>query len=256
MNADLILPLLSPSDPAPVEVLNRDSDVPFLLVCEHAGRAVPGSLGEDAIPAEALASHRGWDIGAEDVARAMARDLGAPLVIQRYSRLVIDCNRPVGTDQSIQQVSDGMTIPANIDVSEAEKTARAQEIFLPMNRAIEEAFASHARKAVFSIHSFTPTMSGQERPWHAGFLSRKTVETAEALMTAVDRARPGMTLAINEPYGIEDGTDWLIPVHAEARELPHSLIEIRNNEIDSPEGAALWADLLAGAIRETMRALP
>lgn len=249
MNADLKQRLLQPADPSPVDVVNADSDLPVLLVCEHAGRAVPSVLSGGDFPQEALDSHRGWDIGAEAVARKIAQDLSAPLVVQRYSRLVIDCNRPIGTPQSIPEVSDRMEIPGNIGLSPEERHAREEEIFQPLDRAIESAFCRHERLAVFSIHSFTPVFGGQARPWHAGFLSRKTLATAESLMASVAQAQPELHLALNEPYRIEDNTDWLIPAHAEARGLPHCLIEIRNDEIDTPEGAALWSGLLAGAIR-------
>ena len=40
-NADL----LAPDEPHPLEVLNRDADSDFLLICEHAGRRIPRALG-------------------------------------------------------------------------------------------------------------------------------------------------------------------------------------------------------------------
>ena len=86
--------LLSAEDPHPVEVLNPDSDFPILLICEHAGQAVPERLDGLGISQHDLDAHVGWDIGAGSVARHMAELLGAPVVLQRYSRLVIDCNRP------------------------------------------------------------------------------------------------------------------------------------------------------------------
>ena len=128
--------LLTDADPAPVEVVNGESDAPLMLVCEHAGRAIPRALGDLGLPADALASHIGWDIGAERVARTVAQRLGAPLVIQRYSRLVIDANRPPETPSSIPEISDGISIPGNCGLSQAAREARVREIFEPMNAAI------------------------------------------------------------------------------------------------------------------------
>ena len=85
--------LLTPADPQPVELVNADSAVPVLLLCEHAGNAVPEALDGLGVSDEVLNSHRGWDIGAEHMARQLADILGAPLILQRYSRLVIDANR-------------------------------------------------------------------------------------------------------------------------------------------------------------------
>ncbi len=117
-----------------------------------------------------MRSHRGWDIGAETVARQIADLLGAPLVIQRYSRLVIDCNRPPFSPQSIPYVSDHADIPGNIGACHQKKTERIKAIFDPMNAAIKQLFET-SRRAAFSIHSFTTEMDGKSRPWHAGFLT-------------------------------------------------------------------------------------
>lgn len=247
--------LLGKTDPTPVEVLYGEKPSDMVLVCEHAGRAIPQSLGTLGISDEVLNSHRGWDIGAEMVARQMANLLEAPLVIQHYSRLVIDCNRPPFTPQSIPCESDHAHIPGNIAACHSEKAARVKVIFDPMNAAIKRLFKT-PRRAAFSIHSFTPEMDGKPRPWHAGFLTRASLGTAESLIMAISKRQPELTLAINEPYTIDNETDWFIPHYAEALGLPHCLIEIRNDQIDHPEGARFWAELLAEAIIELMESLP
>ena len=42
---------------------------------------------------------------------------------------------------------------------------------------------------------------------------------------------PGIAAAHNEPYPVDDSSDYTIPVHGEQRGIPHVLLEIRNNEI-------------------------
>jgi len=240
--------LLGPSDPRPVEWVNEDSPAPVLLLCEHAGQAVPSALGGLDLPPQALDGHIGWDIGAEALARAVADRLSAPLVLQRYSRLVIDCNRPPDTPQSVPAVSDGVEIAANARASTAERAARRQEIFDPLDRAIAEGFVRHERRAAFSIHSFTPRMNGHDRAWHAGFLARADAVTARGLIAHVAGMQKALVLGLNEPYEIEDETDWFIPRHAEPRGLAHSLIEIRNDQLRDGAGVTRWAALLSDAI--------
>lgn len=256
MNASAVEPLLTAADPAPVEVVNEGSEAPLLLLCEHAGQAVPAVLDGLGVSAEVIDSHRGWDIGAAAVARELADLMEAPLVLQGYSRLVIDGNRPPGGTGSMLEVSDGAVIPGNRALSQADKEARIREIFEPMDQAIVTAFAAAERRAAFSIHSFTPRLGMVDRPWHAGFLSRASLPTARQLMARVASAEPDLVLAINEPYQIDDETDWFIPVHAERRGLPHSLIEIRNDQIADDAGAAHWARLLAEAIGDVLETLP
>jgi predicted N-formylglutamate amidohydrolase len=74
-------------------------------------------------------------------------------------------------------------------------------------------------------------------------------------MASVSRQQPALELALNQPYQIDDETDWFVPRHAETRGLPHCLIEIRNDQIDHPQGAKLWAGYLATAIAEFMETL-
>ena len=242
--------LLSAEDPPPVEVVATNSPYPLFLLCEHAGRAIPASLGDLGVCSAVLDSHRGWDIGAEDLARALAARLGAPLVIQRYSRLVIDCNRPPDSPLAVPTESDGTRILGNL---RGDMRVRAREIFEPMNAAIDDMLAT-SRKAAFSVHSFTPAMDGEARPWHAGFLSRADLATAGALRDHIAAARPDLTLAINEPYQIEPDSDWFIPAHAEPRGLKHCLIEVRNDQLCDEADVTLWADLLADAITTVVEA--
>jgi len=239
--------LLSASDPSPVELVNAESQAPVFLLCEHAGRTIPQALGDLGVSRAILDSHRGWDIGAEALARALADRLGAPLVIQRYSRLVIDCNRPPHSSLAVPIESDGVVIPGNRDARVALRTA---EIFDPMNEAISELLGQ--RVAAFSVHSFTPEMNGIARPWHAGFLSRADEATASALHDHIASARPDLTLGINVPYKVESESDWFIPAHAEERGLKHSLIEVRNDQLGNKAGIDTWADLLANAIQDVL----
>lgn len=255
MSEILHVSLLQSVDPDPVDLVNATSTAPVVLLCEHAGCAVPASLGNLGLDDTILRSHRGWDIGAEALARALAMRLKAPLILQRYSRLVIDSNRPPGSQESILNESDGVRITANDTLSKAEKEARVRGIFYPMDRAIEESFVAHPRKAAFSIHSFTPVFGGTPRPWNAGFLTRKSRSTASALINSLQRLRPELSLAINEPYNIDDETDWFIPRHAERRAIPHCLIEVRNDQIADETGVALWAYLLGQALSDFMKEL-
>lgn len=245
--------LLSELDPNPVQLVNENSEAPVLLLCEHAGRAIPKRLGTLGLNEEALMSHIGWDIGAEALARNLAERLNAPLILQRYSRLVIDGNRPPGSPESILEVSDGVEIEVNKNLSLHERIVREKAIFAPMDRAIDAVFSASQRVAAFSIHSFSPQLGGQSRPWHAGFLTRRSTSTAESLMGSIKAQKPSLNLAINKPYSVDDETDWFIPFHAEARGLMHCLIEVRNDQISDELGISLWSELLGTALSDLLK---
>lgn len=239
--------LLCKDDPAPVEIANPDSNHPLLLVCEHAGQAIPSALGDLGLNPGELDSHVGWDIGAESVTRRMAQALGAPAVIQRYSRLVIDCNRPPEAPDAMPETNHGVNVPGNQALDPAARHARVSEIFEPFHAAVNACIARHPRRIVLSIHSFTPSLGGQHRPWHIGFLFRKDTATSRHLGRFVGENRPDLSIGMNQPYQIDDASDWFVPQHGEARKIPHSLIEIRNDLIQDIEGQTTWAQILVAA---------
>ena len=249
--------LLSARDPAAVEWINPDSTSPLLLVCEHAGQAIPERLSGLGLPDGAIDEHIGWDIGAMEVARRLADRLDAPLVAQRYSRLVIDCNRPPLGRHAIPDVSDKVAIPGNRDLPDKARMARVREIFDPFAAAVETGFGLAPRRLALSIHSFTKAMRGEpERPWHAGFLGRRDRDTSQHFIDHISGAAPHLVLALNQPYQIDDETDWFIPTQCEPRRIRHSLVEIRNDLIRTPEGQDRWAGYLAQAIRSILQETP
>lgn len=247
--------LLCGNDPAPFEIVNRDSAFPVVLVCEHAGRTIPAGLGYLGVDGCALRSHIAWDIGAAAVARAAAADLGAPLILQPYSRLVIDCNRPIEAADSIPAVSDGIVIPGNVNLSAAEREARVDSVFTPFHDAITDRLDAVPRKAALAIHSFTPVLDGLERKLDIGFLFRNHAATSERLARALSERRADIRIGFNEPYTVTDHSDWFVPVHGERRGLRHSLIEIRNDHLRTQADCARWASALADSIRALLPAL-
>lgn len=257
MNMTSASPLLSNNDPAPVEWVNQSSKAPVLLLCEHAGQSIPESLGGLGLEPGVIDTHIGLDIGAEVLARAVAERLDCPLVLQRYSRLVIDCNRPPEAPGSIPSVSDGDSIPGNTGLSEAHAERRVTEIFAPLDEAIRSGFEHAPRRAAFSIHSYVPALSdGEPRPWHAGFLTRCDLPTANLMLDTIAARDPNLVLAVNEPYKIEDGSDWFIPQYAEKHEVAHALVEVRHDLLKDQDGIETWADHLAHAILKVLERDP
>lgn len=244
--------LLRAGDPAPVEIVNADSAHPVALVCEHAGKTVPEALNALGLSEDELSEHIGWDIGAAAVTRIMADLLGAPAAFQRYSRLVIDCNRPIGAEDSIPAVSDGVTVPGNAGLSEEDRAAREREIFAPFQAAVADMLTRRPRQAAFAIHSFTPVLGGVVRPWDVGFLFRRDARTSLLLARAVEAEAPDLLIGMNEPYTIDDLSDWFVPQHGERLSLAHSLVEIRNDLIRTPAEQERWARILASAIETIM----
>lgn len=240
--------LLAPDEPSPVVELRSDGASPFFLVSDHAGKRIPRALHDLGLSEPDLSRHIAWDIGIAGVARRLAERLDAHLIMQIYSRLVIDCNRPPGSPTSMPHLSDGSAIPGNDNVSMDDAASRVREIFAPYHGAIEQALnkrqTAHTPTILVSLHSFTPVYAGIPRPWHAGVLYNRYSTLSLALRDLL--VAPGdLIVGDNEPYSVTDDTDYTIPVHGERRGLAHVAIEIRQDLIAEETGQREWADRLA-----------
>ena len=130
--------LLSSEDVPPVHEFNAGGRSAFLLTCDHYGRLIPRVLGDLGLPESELTRHIAWDIGIAGVAEALSKHLDAHLIVQRYSRLVIDCNRPPDAASSIPRISEATTISGNEGISREAAEMRRAQIFDPYHRHIGE----------------------------------------------------------------------------------------------------------------------
>ncbi|MGJ4804518.1 N-formylglutamate amidohydrolase [Luteimonas sp. SDU82] len=240
--------LLGPDDPPPVQVLRADAASPWLLIADHAGQAVPAALSRLGLPQHELDRHIGWDIGIAGVTARLAERLDACAILQAYSRLVIDCNRPLDAPGSIVERSDGTEVPGNAGIHASARQRRIDAIFRPYHARIavelDRRAAAGRPTLLVAMHSFTPEMGGHRRPWHAGVLYQRDTRMAHALLDAL-RDEGDLVVGDNEPYAVSDATDYAIPVHAERRGLPHVELEIRQDLIADTRGQQAWADRLA-----------
>ena len=240
--------LLAGTDVAPVHEVNDSGASAFLFTCDHYGRGLPQRLGDLGLPAHELVRHIAWDIGIAGVAERMATLCDAQLVAQRYSRLVIDCNRPPAVASSIPRLSEATTIPGNEALSREEAEQRRREIFDPyharIQAIIDRRLAEKRPTVLVSLHSFTPLYAGVARPWHIGTLYHRDTTLPPLLLRAL-RAEGDLVVGDNEPYAVSDLTDYTIPVHGEARGLINTGIEIRQDLIGDQSGQEQWAERLA-----------
>jgi predicted N-formylglutamate amidohydrolase len=242
------MPLLAADEPAAFSVVRPDGLSPFVLTCDHASRRIPASLAMLGLSQEALSTHVAWDIGAAGVANRLSALLDAPLVLQGYSRLVIDCNRPPGVPSSIPALSEKTTIAGNLNLTPLAIAERQHEIFEPYHAAIGSILGARLRGAkptlIVAVHSFTPVYHDVARPWHTGLMYRHDSRLAMALLRLL-REDSALCVGDNEPYAITDTTDYTLPFHGEKRGLAHVGIEIRQDLVGHDVGQQEWAERLA-----------
>ncbi len=245
--------LLGEYDPAPFRVLQGEPESPYIVICDHAGRSVPRALGSLGLSETDLERHIAWDIGAAALARRLGAELGAWVILQEYSRLVIDCNRPLTSDSSIVQQSEDTVVPGNLAISAAQAEARAHCIFGPYHARISRELSERAARGQPSIliflHSFTPVFRGVARPWHAAVLHNKDTRLASPLLRGL-RSEPQLIIGDNEPYAASEHSDYGLVEHGERRGLLHVELEIRQDLLGDVEGQETWATRLARLLRD------
>ena len=174
-----------------------------------------------------------------------------------YSRLVVDLNRSLEDESLMPPISDGTDIPGNQNMSEIHRNQRIRDFFTPYRQAIDGLLTGFRERgvtpALIAIHSFTPQMAGgASRPWQIGILWDKDPRIPVPLIHNL-RSRPeGFVIGDNEPYSGKHPADYTIDHHAEAAGLPHVSIEVRQDLIDTEDGAELWATILHEALADIL----
>ncbi|MCC7251986.1 N-formylglutamate amidohydrolase [Hyphomicrobium sp.] len=226
----------------------------IILLCDHAANVLPEEYGTLGLPPAELARHIGYDIGARGVTVGMAAWLGAPAVMTRYSRLLIDCNRGEDDPTLIMRLSDGAIVPGNRSLTVEERAKRIARYYDPYHAAVAEvidrALGAGIVPVLLSVHSFTPAWRGVARPWHGAVLWDKDPRLAHALLTDLG-ADPALVIGDNEPYTgrLKGDCMWR---HGTSRGLAHAIIEIRQDLIASESGQAEWAGRLAEAMQRIL----
>jgi predicted N-formylglutamate amidohydrolase len=242
---------LGPHDPPPYSVFNEQANSKLLFVCDHSGRAFPARLNQLGLADWVLDKHVAWDIGSGDVAHYLATRFEAPLICSNYSRLVVDNNRHPEDPEVCITLSEGIAIPGNMDMSAVERERRFESIFDPYHAAIERQLNVVRDRgmvpALVAIHSCTPVFDRVVRPWHIGVLWDKDPRIAVPLLETFGDM-DDVCVGDNEPYSGRDPHDYTIDHHGEAARIPHVSIEVRQDLIDTPEGAERWAGVLGDAL--------
>lgn len=225
-----------------------------IILCDHASNFVPDDLDDLGLGEQALSDHIAWDIGAEKVTRMMCEMMGATAVIQKVSRLVIDVNREPDRDSLIPVISDGIHIPGNRGLAFADTSDRVDRYYTPFHQAAEQAVTDSLDQGVvpllIGMHSFTPEMQGQKRPWEIGFLWNKDPRLAQAMIGMLER-ETDLTIGDNQPYSGQD-LYYTMQRHGADRGVPQTTVEIRQDLLTTEAECRQWAALMCDVLDELL----
>ena len=160
-------------------------------------------------------------------------------------------NRGADDPTLIMQLSDGAVVPGNRNIDDAERDRRVRQFYEPyhlrIDSLIEECVAAGVPPVLLSVHSFTESWKGAPRPWHAAILWDRDYRFSVPLLEAL-RAEAGIVVGENEPYDGKLAGDCMWQ-HGTRRGLAHTIVEVRQDLIRSPEGQRAWGERLAAAVQ-------
>lgn len=244
--------------PETVAVENPATGGDFLIVCEHASKEIPAEFGGLGLDRQARESHIAWDPGALGVARRMAQLLEAPLVAQRVSRLLYDCNRPPEAASAVPEVSEVYRIPGNTGLTPWARAERAERFYEPFRATLagllDARLAEGRPPVMITVHTFTPVYEGVRRATGLGVLHDADRRFADAMLADVsDRA--GLVVHRNRPYGPKDGVTHTLATQAMPRGLLNVMLEIRNDLVADAASQREMGSWLAGHAKAALARL-
>lgn len=251
--------LLRQDEQPPYVEYGTGGSAPFLFIGDHAGAAVPMSLGDLGLPPEAFGRHIAIDIGVAGLGERLAARLDATFIAQRFSRLVIDCNRDPSRADSVCEISDRTVIPGNQGLSAADRKARIDAVFAPYHARIaaelDRRQAAGRPTVLVALHSFTPVMAGHARPWRYGVLHLHNSPVSNAALRALRDALGEAVVGDNQPYSMT-GIDFTVPHHAIARGIDYLELEVRQDLLETAPGQDEAADLIATVLTGLQNQIP
>jgi len=234
--------------------LARVGGAPFFVFCDHASNAMPAAMNGLGMPDDLLATHIAWDIGAGALAEALCDKLDGALFTCGFSRLVIDPNRSLDSNQLIPATSDQIPVPGNQMLACAARQDRIERFHIPyhdrLSTALDDFAAAHAHPLIISVHSFTKRLMGaaDDRPWKVGLLWREDERSAKGMIRHLEEAT-GWPIGDNEPYDARV-FNYSIDRHVGPRGLLHLTIEVRQDIVSKERDIVSLAETLADGARK------
>lgn len=224
----------------------------YVISCEHATARVPADFRDVFVGAdEALASHRGSDLGALQLAEQLAAELQTDCLAATVTRLLADTNRSAHHRAVFSEWSRQLT--------PAQRQHVLATFWQPHRDRIQAAIAAHIRRGRMvvhiGVHSFTPLLAGEVRNIDVAWLydpSRSFErQRANNWLAALSSQRPELRLRRNAPYrGTSDGLTTYL--RAQFPAASYVGIELEINQ-DFPMGSEVEWQRLRGDVCAAFR---
>ena len=222
-------------------VYNAQSTANLIITVEHAGNEWPEDEPIFGMPNNWHAQHYAYDFGVKELALKLGKTLNCPVVLSRYSRVLIDLNRIVGAEDIIRTSNDGVDFPMNANPQNLQDQ-RIARYYVPYHAKIRELLDYPARKHV-SIHSYIKRKmtdhTGFENPWQLGIQYPCSTPMAQSALAFFGQL-PNVVVGDNLPYNLRQGLPGAISLHAAAFGRDTVELEFRDDQFKNPDLDNFW----------------
>lgn len=245
--------------PDPFDIQNENGQCPIVFLVEHARNTIPDQYQKLGLSDDLLCRHIAWDIGIEDVSRAVSDNLDIPAIYGLYSRLLVEINRDHTQNEVFLEVSDGVPIPGNVNLSDSEKEVRLNQIYKPYHKAAADLVESISKihqspPLVIGMHSCTERMnSGEFRPYQIGLSTYDDDETLMMSCAEYLQTHHGLGIGLHVPYKLSNYPGVTLDTLAFQKGFPHLLFEIRQDLVADKNGVANWTRIISDTLAYLLR---
>lgn len=224
-------------------IRSGEAKSPILLTCEHASNALPErDWGDDAWLEN---THWAVDIGVAAFTRELCERFGSRGVLARFSRLLIDANRPLYSTTLFRDTAEGRPVHLNHELPDGQRLERILRWWQPFHDAVDAMIVEHPATILLSMHSFTPVYEGEVREVEIGVLYDDEDAMAARLVELLEPS--GYCVRENEPYSGKGGMMFSCYKHAKENGLHGIEIELRQDLLQDPAHVSRLLDVLTDA---------
>jgi len=230
-------------------IFATDAQAPVVFTCEHASNRLPAPWSWTEADQRLIEMHWAFDLGIAALTRELAVSMGAGAALSRFTRLLVDPNRPLESDTLFREVADGLPVQLNQGLTEQDRMHRIEGYYRPFHEAAARLVAQSPGAMVVGMHSFTPLYEGEPREVEIGVLYDDDDAMGEAWAEIL--AQSPYEVRRNQPYTGKKGMMYSPQHHATSQGRVAVEMEIRQDLASDPVHRAAIRKWLARCVEET-----
>ena len=225
----------------------------LLIIVDHASNFIPPNYKNLGLPKKLTESHIAYDLNILNLSKCINSHLKSEIIYGEYSRLVIDLNRGKNDPTLIPSISDKKLITGNVGINSKEYNYRKNFFYNHYHSRIDKLINTKKIKLIISMHSFNPYFKGKKRNTEIGILSNKDRRYSDLLIKQMKKLKK-YKIGDNIPYKGDLIYDTLYK-HGLKKNILHSLIEVRNDLINSEIKVNKMARFIVSSLKKINREL-